>query len=288
MKMVDAEGNVVASYEYDPYGKVISASGTMAHANPLRYRGYYYDSELEMYYLQSRYYDPNTGRFINADDISMVGASGTALGYNLFSYCLNNPVNTVDYFGTLGSPVQWACALLGLVFGIAFGDSIARSMGLAPSGKGIWNATKYYAVRAAVTVGTAALGYLVGTGIIKCVSIYIKGNPTATITLVKKLGADTAAKIMNAFGLNFMKYMKKGTLISFIANWFNEPTKKMSLEFTKLLIDACDALGIGYEFHSGHNKTKWNIPHLHIGNHKGHLALSGTAVSWIKRLLGIE
>ena len=104
MKLVDADGNVVASYEYDPYGKVISATGTMASANPLRYRGYYYDSELGMYYLQSRYYDPNTGRFVNADDISMLGEGEGVLSYNLFSYCANNPVNHIDPWGYLFLP----------------------------------------------------------------------------------------------------------------------------------------------------------------------------------------
>lgn len=99
MYLVDAQGNTVASYDYDPYGNIISATGTMAEINPLRYRGYYYDTELEMYYLQSRYYDPQIGRFINADDVSMLGVSGTVIGYNLFGYCENNPVNMIDLFG---------------------------------------------------------------------------------------------------------------------------------------------------------------------------------------------
>ena len=71
----------------------------MANTNPLRYRGYYYDYELELYYLQSRYYDPNTGRFINADDISMLGEYENALSYNMFTYCFNNPINHSDSSG---------------------------------------------------------------------------------------------------------------------------------------------------------------------------------------------
>ena len=66
MRIVDASQNIVTSYEYDPYGKVISAKGTLANINPLRYRGYVYDQETGFYYLQSRYYDPATGRFLNA------------------------------------------------------------------------------------------------------------------------------------------------------------------------------------------------------------------------------
>lgn len=99
MYLVDAQGNTVASYDYDPYGNIISTTGFMAEINPLRYRGYYYDTELEMYYLQSRYYDPQIGRFINADDVTMLGASDTALGCNLFAYCENNPVNNSDPMG---------------------------------------------------------------------------------------------------------------------------------------------------------------------------------------------
>jgi RHS repeat-associated protein len=67
MYLVDANENTVASYEYDPYGNIVSATGTMAEINPLRYRGYYYDAELEMYYLQSRYHDHQIGRFIKTN-----------------------------------------------------------------------------------------------------------------------------------------------------------------------------------------------------------------------------
>ena len=105
MYLIDANKNTVAAYEYDPYGNIVSATGTMAQINPLRYRGYYYDAELEMYYLQSRYYDPQIGRFINADDVSLLGASGTALGFNLFAYCENNPITCIDIAGYLPSKV---------------------------------------------------------------------------------------------------------------------------------------------------------------------------------------
>ena len=106
MHLIDANENTVAAYEYDPYGNIVSAIGTMAQINPLRYRGYYYDTELEMYYLQSRYYDPQVGRFINADDVSLLGATGTVLGHNLFAYCENNPTNGCDPTGHLAYKVQ--------------------------------------------------------------------------------------------------------------------------------------------------------------------------------------
>ncbi len=98
--MIDSSGISVASYTYDPYGKVLSATGTIAEKNPLRYRGYYYDSESELYYLISRYYDPNTCRFINADDISNIGATGDIVSLNLFPYCSNNPITRSDDNGS--------------------------------------------------------------------------------------------------------------------------------------------------------------------------------------------
>ena len=95
--LIDASGNTVASYTYDPYGKVLTTTGTMAETNPLRYRGYYFDSETELYYLQSRYYDPTTCRFVSAD--SFVFADQDILGNNTFAYCCNNPISRIDETG---------------------------------------------------------------------------------------------------------------------------------------------------------------------------------------------
>ena len=100
-------GNIVTEYKYDAWGKLLSTTGTLASSigtiNPLRYRGYYYDTETSFYYLQSRYYDANVGRFINADDANaLIGGFGSILGANVFAYCSNNPVNTSDPFGLIG------------------------------------------------------------------------------------------------------------------------------------------------------------------------------------------
>ena len=88
----------VATYEYDAWGNILSSSGRLAEINPLRYRGYYYDSETGFYYLQSRYYDPANRRFINADTYSSTDP-GDAIGCNMFAYCGNNPVMRNDYSG---------------------------------------------------------------------------------------------------------------------------------------------------------------------------------------------
>ena len=99
----------VSGYEYDPYGNVIASYGDIAAINPLRYRGYYYDTETGLYYLQSRYYDPVVGRFINADSYASTGQG--IIGYNMFAYCGNNPVNTADYQG------EWFVIVIGSATG---------------------------------------------------------------------------------------------------------------------------------------------------------------------------
>ena len=102
--MATKSGSIVAKYKYDAWGKLLSAttgsgaalSKTSAfYLQPLRYRGYVYDNESGLYYLQSRYYDPVVGRFINADNIIMQNLQGT----NLFAYWYNNPVNRTDPTG---------------------------------------------------------------------------------------------------------------------------------------------------------------------------------------------
>ena len=97
IEISDGSNNVVGSYVYNAYGKIESMSGTMAAINPLRYRGYYYDTETRFYYLNSRYYDPEIGRFINADNQIQTGSDLN--GMNMFTYCGNNPVNRVDPTG---------------------------------------------------------------------------------------------------------------------------------------------------------------------------------------------
>ena len=108
ISITDAQGNEIAQYEYDAWGGIASISSigdlesgiVLANANPIRYRGYYFDSETGYYYLQSRYYDPSICRFINADVPEIAEISKDIPdGLNLFAYCNDNPVNYKDEYG---------------------------------------------------------------------------------------------------------------------------------------------------------------------------------------------
>ena len=100
--MVAEDMNPVVTYEYNAWGKLLSVSGekkdTVGKLNPFRYRGYVYEEESGLYYVSSRYYDPEVGRFLNADGV-ISGIGGAIQGYNLFVYCFNNPVNMDDITG---------------------------------------------------------------------------------------------------------------------------------------------------------------------------------------------
>ena len=97
-----ASDDLKASYEYDTWGNCTIVSDTsginIATVNPIRYRGYYYDSETGFYYLQSRYYCPKIGRFLNADGYVTTNAV-EPLAYNMYAYCCNNPVDYSDGSG---------------------------------------------------------------------------------------------------------------------------------------------------------------------------------------------
>ena len=107
--ITDKTGAFVARYTYDEWGNITSITdgngndvstnaAHIANLNPLRYRSYFYDAETGFYWLNTRYYDPAIGRFINAD-VVISDADGDIKGYNLFAYCFNNPVNMSDSTG---------------------------------------------------------------------------------------------------------------------------------------------------------------------------------------------
>ncbi len=139
------------------WGKLLNMTDSSGDAqigpkNPFLYRGYYYDSETGLYYLNSRYYDPQTGRFISADDTSTLQASqGDLLSTNLFAYCGNNPVVRVDVDGQF-----WM--LIGAIGGAVVGAAAGAIISYAATEKVNWWAVGGGAVAGAL-IGCGA-GYL--------------------------------------------------------------------------------------------------------------------------------
>ena len=129
-RIFNANGYLVARYVYDAWGNhtVYDSNGNIntdenfiGNINPFRYRGYYYDIETGLYYLNTRYYDPFACRFINADDISYIEPE-TINGLNLYAYCLNNPIMYTDETGTMPNWLKW------LIGGIAFAGAVALTV----------------------------------------------------------------------------------------------------------------------------------------------------------------
>ena len=154
-RVISADGTVLASYTYDAWGNVLTSEGSLATSNPIRYRGYYFDTETSLYYLQSRYYDPAVGRFINADNYATTYKTST--GANMFAYCLNNPANCKDDGGELAN---WLIGgVVGAVAGIV-GQVLSDAATSLLTGKVTVSNWQTYAGAA---VGGAAGGIVLAT-----------------------------------------------------------------------------------------------------------------------------
>ncbi len=143
----DTNGAKVVEYSYDAWGNCTINSTTtnyaVAHANPIRYRGYYYDEDTKLYYLNSRYYSPEFRRFISPDDTAYLDPESVN-GLNLYAYCNNDPVNYCD---PSGHAPEWLKNLITGV-GIVVGTALFVAAIIASAG----------AVGALVGVGAAAIG----------------------------------------------------------------------------------------------------------------------------------
>ena len=155
----DASGNKKISYTYDAWGNFTAtyhngASTANLH-NPYTYRGYYYDGETGLYYVSSRYYDSEIGRFVNADNI-ISGVGGNILGNNVFAYCMNNPVNMSD---PTGNWPKWATKLVVAVSVVAV-VAVVSAVTVATAGAGT-----AIAVIAVGSAKGAAIGMVPGAAI---------------------------------------------------------------------------------------------------------------------------
>ncbi|NMP38583.1 MAG: hypothetical protein GX051_10785 [Clostridiales bacterium] len=193
-----SSGAVVAKYEYDEWGKptaITDGAGTdvsansshIANLNPFRYRGYYYDSETGFYATATRYYDPEVGRFINADG-ELAGVGDSVQGYNLFAYCMNNPVNMSDPDGnwpkwatkliigtaviaaaavltiaTAGTGTALACFAVGALKGAVIGAAVGAASGAVTGAVGHRLSTGKWKGAGKAALESAADGYMTGS-----------------------------------------------------------------------------------------------------------------------------
>ena len=132
--IVDSAGLILAIYAYTPWGQLLTidrvtgssysdGDSSIGSINPIRYRGYYYDNETRLYYLNSRYYDPEVGRFISSD--SVMGANADMATYNLYAYCGNNPIVRCDVSGTRWDNIIDASLHIGNMLLLAVGIDTA-------------------------------------------------------------------------------------------------------------------------------------------------------------------
>ena len=168
--IADKNGDIVANYYYDAWGNVTQITGNtaLAQTNPLRYRSYYYDSETGYYHLKSRYYSPEVGRFLNADDSEIIdGGNDHILENNLFAYCFSNPVNMTD---DTGHWPKWATNLVKVGIGaLAIGIGVAATVATGGAAAPVLVASLKIAVTsaaigAAIGAGTNAVNHRASTG----------------------------------------------------------------------------------------------------------------------------
>ena len=197
-----ATGQVVARYSYDAWGKctVTNASGyTVGEKNPFRYRGYYYDTETGLYYLNSRYYNPEFGRFISADgQLNKTGLAET----NLFAYCDNNPIKRADQSGNI-----WHIAVGALVGGL-FGG-ITQAVSNLIQGKSATDGLLTSVVSGAASGALAASGAGLFTVIAGSAAIGMAENRGSTIMRCKLSGMESIQGLIIFLVHQYLNYSIK-------------------------------------------------------------------------------
>jgi RHS repeat-associated protein len=175
--VVDINNNIIVEYFYDAYGNVLDISGshktTLGEYNSMRYRSYYYDIESSLYYLQSRYYNPEIGRFISSD--GLLGQLGNVQSHNMYAYCANNPVM---YSDISGYAPKWIDTLAWIGVGLVVAAAVVLTAGAVGFVIGGTLGAIAYGASFGIAIG-AVIGTSIGVagGIVKDV---IEGNSFGT------------------------------------------------------------------------------------------------------------
>ena len=241
--LLNSSGELVVEYKYDPWGKLLetiigvdetdskyAAYNNMGLRNPLRYRGYIYDRDTGLYYLQSRYYDPAIGRFINADTYTTTDADGL-LSTNMFAYCENNPVMGVDPTGefSMFAAANFVIrAVTGaasqIISNIATGQKWSSGVVGAALGGGTYN------VVSLVTGGNLVLASAAGSAVEATtneVGTYLNGDKKLNMENIKNSFLNITKKtIGNSLAVGATGYAAS-KIVKTSANWF-QPQKLKS------------------------------------------------------------
>ena len=160
----DIYGTMVAKYLYDAWGNCTISSETtnrtVAVANPIRYRGYYYDDDTGLYYCNSRYYSPKWRRFISPDDTAYLDHESVN-GLNLYCYCNNDPVNYADPSGRFAISLTILGLIVGAAIGATVGGIVAYNVAKDQGAEG-W---ELFGWTMAGVVGGGIIGGALGAGI---------------------------------------------------------------------------------------------------------------------------
>ena len=214
--LVDSSNNLVVEYKYDAWGRptlkrsLTIAYDTLATLNPFRYRGYVYDEETGLYYVSSRYYDPEIGRFINAD--AAIGQIGNVQSTNVFAYCFNNPVDMVDPTGdwpklstifTVVAAVAVAVAAVALTV-VTCG---AAAPALVAAGGGIIGGIS---TGAAATAASVATGAMIAAGVSTAAAV----TSTVVEKTVEKTGERNNSVYVLKDGAGTVQYVGRTSNVS--------------------------------------------------------------------------
>lgn len=147
--IIDKDGNVVANYSYDAYGnmQIIFLDDSIGAINPMRYKGYYYDSETKYYWLNSRFYVPSWRRFLSPDSLDYLDSENIN-GLNLYCYCMNDPLNLYD-------PTGHSAVLIGLIIGALIGFGTATYIDYQDDGQIFNGSVAWYKYLGAIVLGGA-------------------------------------------------------------------------------------------------------------------------------------
>ena len=277
--ILDENGETVVSYIYDPWGNpTVQGNTSIAAINPCSYRGYYYDEETGWYYLQSRYYDPEIGRFLNADEVLLLGATNELNGFNQFLYCNNQPITAYDENGA--ATINIVFAAVGSVVGWFLGDYVAKQLGY-------YSGLKYWAIRTGIIVGGAVIGWFAGTLLTRILANFLRSRPDIVFKLVAAKGGATVYTVLQFLGINPFTLYQNGSTFIGILRAFNNSKVTLTYDWAVKLYYKARQLGYGVELHAPEKGYSW---HLHITNNGKkydylHVQIVKSAWDYLKRII---